>query len=122
MTTEEEMNETLKKYNSLIDGLKLIFSELEKNEKKEKEMGEKKKSLKKRDTKGYQLINNHELYKFYLISNFFRGKLTLLDEKQAFDENDSFQKIMNLFLEENETISSIISNKSGDANSYLITQ
>ena len=122
---KDELNENFQKYNNLIDGLKNILKELEdSNKTKEKEKSVTKKALKRKETKIYQLLNNHELYKFYQISNYYRGKLTLLDEKQAFDENDSYQKIMDLFLEENETISKIFNDKSssGDPNKYLLTQ
>ena len=122
---EKEIDETFKKYNDLIYGMEKFFLEFENsNRNNEKEKAAKRKILKRKNTKIYQLLNNHELFKFYLISNYHKGKLTLLDEKQAFDENDSYQKMMDLFLEENETISNISSNKSisGDSNKYLLTQ
>ncbi len=125
MINEEETNENFKEFKVLIEGLKTIFTEFENSSKNtEKEKTTKKKFIKKKETKLYQLLNNHELFKFLLLSNYFRGKLILLDEKQASDENDSYQKIMDLFLEENETISNISNNKSfsGDVNKYLLTQ
>ena len=125
MINEEETNENISEYKRLIDGLKSIFTEFENSNKvQEDKKIIKKKSIKKKETKLYQILNNHELYKFLLMSNYFRGKLTLLDEKQAIDEKDSYQKILDLFLEENETISNISNNKSfkGDVNKYLLTQ
>ena len=125
MINEEETNENISEYKRLIDGLKTIFTEFENSNKiQEEKKIIKKKSFKKKETKLYQILNNHELYKFLLMSNHFRGKLTLLDEKQAVDEKDSYQKILDLFLEENETISNISNNESfkGDVNKYLLTQ
>ena len=125
MINEEKTNENISEYKRLIDGLKSIFTEFENSNKvQEDKKIIKKKSIKKKETKLYQILNNHELYKFLLMSNYFRGKLTLLDEKQAIDEKDSYQKILDLFLEENETISNISNNKSfkGDVNKYLLTQ
>ena len=122
MISEEESNDKLREYKRLLEGIQSIFTEFENSNKvQEKEKDGKRKSFKKKDTKVYQLLNNHEFYKFLLISNYYRGKLTLLDEKQAIDENDSYQKIMDLFLEENDTIPN--AKLSGnDVNRYLLTQ
>ena len=122
---KDDLNENFEKYNNLIDYLRKFLKEFEESNKtKEKEKEVNKKIIKRKETRIYQLVNNHELYKFYQLSNFFRGKLTLLDEKQAFDENDSFQKIMDLFLEESDTITNISNNRdiSGGPNKYLLTQ
>ena len=59
---------------------------------------------------------NNEIYKSLLKSNHHKGKLILLDEKQPLDENESYQKILELFLEENDPIPSL--RKEGDANFY----
>ena len=122
MISEEETNESIKEYKRLLEGIKSIFDEFENaNKIKDNEKIDLRKTFKKRETRAYQILNYHELYKFLLISNYYRGKLTLLDEKQSTDENDSYQKIMDLFLEENDTIPHI-SQSSGDVNKYLLTQ
>jgi hypothetical protein len=123
MINEEEANIDLAQYKVIIEGLKQIFTEFNDkcNKGQEEEIVTQQQTFKKRETKVFQSLVGHEYYKLLQMSHHYTGKLTLLDEKQASDENDSYQKIMNLFLEENDTISNISNNKN-DVNKYLITQ
>ena len=121
----EEENLNYSQYKTLIDGLQTLFNEFDTKctKSQEEEVVTQQQAFKKRETKIFQTLIEHDYYKLLQISHYYMGKLTLLDEKQALDENDSFQRMMNLFLEENETISNISNNKSyKDVNKYLITQ
>ena len=121
----EEENLNYSQYKTLIDGLQTLFNEFDTKctKSQEEEVVTQQQAFKKRETKIFQTLIEHDYYKLLQISHYYMGKLTLLDEKQALDENDSFQRMMNLFLEENETIPNISNNKSyKDVNKYLITQ
>lgn len=120
LSNEEENIKKLKEYTRLLEGLEFMFVELSniKEEPKENKKAEKKLSIKK-ETK--TCLSNHEISKLILESELHKNKLILLEEKQALDENESYQKIMDLFLEENETIPKI-ELENGDPNKYLLTQ
>ena len=117
------LKEKLKENTIEIERLNSIFKDYFQSTQKMQETNkeETKKTVKKQESKLYQQINNHELHKFITNSPNFKGKLTLLDENQPINENESFQELMNLFLEENESINDVNFTKN-DKNKYLITQ
>jgi hypothetical protein len=119
MLKKEEDEEKLKEYKKLLEGLESIFIEFQNINNRTIEKKSVKKISSKKDTKIN--LNNNEFYKSLLESEQHSGKLTLLDEKQALDENESYQKIIDLFLQESETIPSI-EKEGDDPNKYLLTQ
>ena len=119
LNKDEENNEKLKEYKKLLEGLESLFNEFQNiNKQPVKKKVEKKISAKKEVKIS---LNIHESYKELLQSEHHKGKLTLLDEKQALDENESYQKIIDLLLEENDTIPAI-ETENGDPDKYLLTQ
>ena len=119
LNKDEENNEKLKEYKKLLEGLESLFTEFQNiNKQPLKKKVEKKISAKKEIKIS---LNSHELYKELLQSEHHKGKLTLLDEKQALDENESYQKIIDLLLEENDTIPPI-DMENEDPDKYLLTQ
>ena len=119
LNKDEENNEKLKEYKKLLEGLESLFVEFQNiNSQPLKRKVEKTISTKKEIKVS---LNSHELYKELVQSEHHKGKLTLLDEKQALDENESYQKIIDLFLEETDTIQSI-EMENGDPDKYLLTQ
>ena len=119
LNKDEENNEKLKEYKKLLEGLESLFTEFQNiNKQPLKKKVEKKNSAKKEIKIS---LNSHELYKELLQSEHHKGKLTLLDEKQALDENESYQKIIDLLLEENDTIPPI-DMENEDPDKYLLTQ
>ena len=119
MLKKEEDEEKLKEYKKLLEGLESLFIEFQNINNRTIEKKSVKKISSKKDTKIN--LNNNEFYKSLLESEHHSGKLTLLDEKQALDENESYQKIIDLFLQESETIPSI-EKEGDDPNKYLLTQ
>ena len=119
MLKKEEDEEKLKEYKKLLEGLESLFIDFQNINNRTIEKKSVKKISSKKDTKIN--LNNNEFYKSLLESKHHSGKLTLLDEKQALDENESYQKIIDLFLQESETIPSI-EKEGDDPNKYLLTQ
>lgn len=121
--TDDNLKEKLKENTIEIEKLNSIFKDyfLSNQVMQETNKEEVKKVIKKQDSKLYQQLNNHELHKFIINSPNFKGKLTLLDENQPINEDESFQKLMDLFLEENETITEVQFTQN-DKNKYLLTQ
>ena len=119
MLKKEEDEEKLKEYKKLLEGLESLFIDFQNINNRTIEKKSVKKISSKKDTKIN--LNNNEFYKSLLESEHHNGKLTLLDEKQALDENESYQKIIDLFLQESETIPSI-EKEGDDPNKYLLTQ
>ena len=118
---DEDKEEKLKEYKRLLEGLESLFTEFQNininKQSIKKKLG--KKITVRREIK--QPLDNQDLYISLLQSEHYKGKLTLLDEKQAFDENDSYQKITDLLFEEKETIPEI-ERENGDPDKYLLTQ
>ena len=113
--TIQDNNENLKEYKKLVEGLESLFTEFA-NIKKKQTIRKKEKKLPTIRKETNTSLFNNEIYKSLLKSNHHKGKLILLDEKQPLDENESYQKILELFLEENDPIPSL--RKEGDANFY----
>ena len=116
---EEENNEKIKEYQKILEGLESLFTEFQNINKQQIKKKVEKKISPKKEIK--TSLNTHELYKLILQSELHKGKLTLLDEKQALNDNESYQKIMELFLEERDTIPSI-ETENGDPDKYILTQ
>ena len=120
---DEDKEEKLKEYKRILEGLESLFTEFQninKNNTKKiiKKKIERKITIKKEINPP---LEKEDLNKLLLQSDNYKGKLTLLDEKQAFDENESYQKIIDLFIEENESIPEI-ERENGDPDKYLLTQ
>ena len=113
--TIQDNNDNLKEYKKLVEGLESLFTEFA-NIKKKQTIRKKEKKLPTIRKETNTSLFNNEIYKSLLKSNHHKGKLILLDEKQPLDENESYQKIIELFLEENDPIPSL--RKDGDANFY----
>ena len=113
--TIQDNNDNLKEYKKLVEGLESLFTEFA-NIKKKQTIRKKEKKLPTIRKETNTSLFNNEIYKSLLKSNHHKGKLILLDEKQPLDENESYQKILELFLEENDPIPSL--RKDGDANFY----
>ena len=113
--TIQDNNDNLKEYKKLVEGLESLFTEFA-NIKKKQTIRKKEKKLPTIRKETNTSLFNNEIYKSLLKSNHHKGKLILLDEKQPLDENESYQKILELFLEENDPIPSL--RKEGDANFY----
>ena len=120
---DEDKEEKLKEYKRILEGLESLFTEFQninKNNTKKiiKKKIERKITIKKEINPP---LEKEDLNKLLLQSDNYKGKLTLLDEKQAFDENESYQKIIDLFIEENESIPEI-ERENGDPDKYILTQ
>ena len=90
-------------------------------EMKKKKNIEKKKKNNKKEKGQPQKMQNNLLYNFINNSTYHKGNITLLSEKQEFDENEKYQKLVDLLYEENETVPDIqlIDREQDD---YFITQ
>ena len=120
---DEDKEEKLKEYKRILEGLESLFTEFQninKNNTKKiiKKKIERKITIKKDINPP---LEKEDLNKLLLQSDNYKGKLTLLDERQAFDENESYQKIIDLFIEENESIPEI-ERENGDPDKYILTQ
>ena len=116
---DEENNEKYNEYKKILEGLEFLFAEFQNINAQPEKREVEKKITKKKSTKSF--LNTHEIYKSLLLSEHYKNKLTLLDEKQSLDESESFQKIIDLFLEDTETIPEI-ETKNGDPDKYILTQ
>ena len=123
MNSEDDRNEKEKKYDEYLLNWENLRKEFEQNkleEEKKKNIKKKKKNNKKE--KGQpQKMQNNLLYNFINNSTYHKGNITLLSEKQEFDENEKYQKLVDLLYEENETVPDIqlIDREQDD---YFITQ
>ena len=123
MNSEDDRNEKEKKYDEYLLNWENLRKEFEQNkleEEKRKSVSSNEKNKKKE--KGQpQKMQNNLLYNFINNSKYHKGNLTLLSEKQEFDENEKFQKLVDLLYEENETVPDIqlIDREQDD---YFITQ
>ena len=123
MNSEDDRNEKEKKYDEYLLNWENLRKEFEQNkleEEKKKNIESNKKNNKKE--KGQpQKMQNNLLYNFINNSTYHKGNITLLSEKQEFDENEKFQKLVDLLYEENETVPDIqlIDREQDD---YFITQ
>ena len=123
MNSEDDRNEKEKKYDEYLLNWENLRKEFEQNkleEEKKKNIESNKKNNKKE--KGQpQKMQNNLLYNFINNSTYHKGNITLLSEKQEFDENEKYQKLVDLLYEENETVPDIqlIDREQDD---YFITQ
>ena len=123
MNSEEDRNEKEKKYDEYLlnwENLRKEFEQSKLEEEKRKSVSSNEKNKKKE--KGQpQKMQNNLLYNFLNNSKYHTGNITLLSEKQEFDENEKYQKLVDLLYEENETVPDIqlIDKKQDD---YFITQ
>ena len=119
LNQDEENNEKYNEYKKILEGLEFLFAEFQNINSQPEKREVEKKMTEKKSTKSF--LNTHEIYKSLLLSEHYKNKLTLLDEKQSLDESESFQKIIDLFLEETETIPEI-ETENGDPDKYILTQ
>ena len=123
MNSEDDRNEKEKIYDEYLLNWENLRKEFEQNkleEEKRKSVSSNEKNKKKE--KGQpQKMQNNLLYNFLNNSKYHTGNITLLSEKQEFDENEKYQKLVDLLYEENETVPDIqlIDKKQDD---YFITQ
>ena len=123
MNSEDDRNEKEKKYDEYLLNWENLRKEFEQNkleEEKRKSVSSNEKNKKKE--KGQpQKMQNNLLYNFINNSTYHKGNITLLSEKQEFDENEKYQKLVDLLYEENETVPDIqlIDREQDD---YFITQ
>ena len=123
MNSEDDRNEKEKEYDEYLLNWENLRKEFEQNkleEEKRKSVSSNEKNKKKE--KGQpQKMQNNLLYNFINNSTYHKGNITLLSEKQEFDENEKFQKLVDLLYEENETVPDIqlIDREQDD---YFITQ
>ena len=123
MNSEDDRNEKEKKYDEYLLNWENLRKEFEQNKIEE----EKRKNIlsneknKKKEKGQPQKMQNNLLYNFLNNSKYHTGNITLLSEKQEFDENEKYQKLVDLLYEENETVPDIqlIDREQDD---YFITQ
>jgi hypothetical protein len=123
MNSEDDRNEKEKEYDEYLLNWENLRKEFEQNKIEE----EKRKNIlsneknKKKEKGQPQKMQNNLLYNFLNNSKYHTGNITLLSEKQEFDENEKYQKLVDLLYEENETVPDIqlIDKKQDD---YFITQ
>lgn len=118
LTYEDEQKEKFKKLDIFLENCEKLIKEIEQKRKKEENV---KQSLNINAPQQSQQFQNHSLYNSLKDSDFHKFPLILLSETQEYDENHSYQKLMDLFIEENQTIQNLSFN-SNSINEYLILQ
>jgi hypothetical protein len=122
MNSEEDRNEKEKKYDEYLLNWENLRKEFEESKEEEKRNSIASNKKNKKKEKGLpQQMQNSLLYNFINNSHYHNGPLTLLSHKQEFDENESFQKLVDLLYEETQTVPDIqLVDKETDQ--YFITQ
>ena len=101
ITYEDEQKEKFKRFDQFLDNCRNLIKEIEQTRKKEEKV---KQSISKNTLQQSQQFQNHSLYNSLKDSDFHKLPLTLLFETQEYDDNLSYQKLMDLFIEENQTV------------------
>ena len=118
LTYEDEQKEKFKKLDIFLENCEKLIKEIEQKRKKEENV---KQSLNINAPQQSQQFQNHSLYNSLKDSDFHKLPLTLLFETQVYDDNLSYQKLMELFIEENQTVIDLPFNNN-NVNEYLILQ
>lgn len=118
ITYEDEQKEKFKRFDQFLDNCRNLIKEIEQTRKKEEKV---KQSISKNTLQQSQQFQNHSLYNSLKDSDFHKLPLTLLFETQEYDDNLSYQKLMDLFIEENQTVIDLPFNNN-NVNEYLILQ
>ena len=126
---EDEQNQTEKNLNKFLQNFENLFSEFEtlnnaiksKKTKKKKNEQTKEQIIKENNNNYNQQIQNNQLNNFFNNQTYHKDNLILLSNKQEFNEDKSYQKLVNLLIEENDSIPDVrfIKNNSDD---YLLLQ
>ena len=126
---EDEQNQKEKKLNKILQNFENLFSEFEtlnnaikpKKTKKKKEEKIKEQIIKENNNIKNQQIQNNQLNNFLNNQTYHKENLILLSNKQEFNVDKSYQKLLNLLIEENDSIPDVrfIKNNSDD---YLLLQ
>lgn len=121
---EDESKEKYKKIDLFLENCDKLIKEIEtkrKKEETEKKSVTKNAPQKYKETNKSQQITNHSLYNTLKETDYHKTPLTLLTDKQEFDDNQTYQKLMDLFIEENDTIKDLNFNLD-NVDDYLILQ
>ena len=126
---EDEQNQTEKNMNKFLQNFEILFSEFEtlnnaiksKKTKKKKKEQTKEQIIKENNNNYNQQIQNNQLNNFFNNQTYHKDNLILLSNKQEFNVDKSYQKLLNLLIEENDSIPDVrfIKNNSDD---YLLLQ
>ena len=124
---EDEQNQTEKKMNKFLQNFENLFNEFENIAIKPKKIKKKNKEkikeqiIKENNNINNQQIQNNQLNNFLNNQTYHKENLILLSNRQEFNEDKSYQKLLNLLIEENDSIPDVrfIKNNSDD---YLLLQ